>query len=262
MFVQTYRTRRLRRAAALIAVCVAGLGAIPSPRIAHEALIAVAANFAEVAERLEADFERDTGHQLTLTSGSTGKLYAQITNGAPFDVLLAADQKRPELLVEQGYAVPASRFTYAVGRLTLWSADPTRVAEGAATLRTDFHRLAIANPDLAPYGAAAVETMIALGVRELLRDRIVMGENIGQTHSMVATGNAELGFVARSYVLSVRNPVSGSRWDVPPHLYTPIRQDAVLLQRATRNPAAISFLQFLRSDQARAVIERFGYDVE
>jgi molybdate transport system substrate-binding protein len=237
------------------------LAVLPRSAVAGEALVAVAANFTEVMERLEADFERDSGHQLTVAVGSTGKLYAQIAHGAPFDVLLAADQERPERLESEGLAVAGSRFTYAVGRLTLWSPEEGRVdVDGAATLRAAaFRSLALANPDLAPYGAAAKETLEHLGLWETLAGKIVKGENIGQAHAMVASGNAELGFVALSSVLSPRNQQPGSRWDVPADLYAPIRQDAVLLQRAADNPAAKAFLAFLRSDAVRALIETYGY---
>ncbi|HWM29700.1 MAG TPA: molybdate ABC transporter substrate-binding protein [Woeseiaceae bacterium] len=229
-----------------------------------EALLAVAANFAEVIELLKGEFEQETGHSLTVSVASTGTLYAQIKNGAPFDILLAADQERPRLLEGEGLAVPGSRFTYAVGRLTLWSPEAGRIAaNGAETLKLgDFRKLAIANPDLAPYGLAARETLEALELDESLEDRIVMGENIGQTHAMVATGNADLGFVALSYVLSPRNESKGSRWDVPQELYTPIRQDAVLLMRAAENAAARDFLAWLQGEDARARIREFGYAVE
>jgi len=241
----------------------AGL-ALPAPAAGEEAAVGVAANFTEVVERLEERFERETGHTLTISVGSTGKLYSQIANGAPFDVLLAADQARPERLEEEGLAVAGSRFTYATGRLTLWSPEPGRVgADGAATLREgDFRLLAIANPELAPYGAAARQTLEKLGLWETLRDKLVMGETIGQAHAMVASGNAELGFVALSYVRSPRNETPGSRWDVPVGLYAPIHQDAVLLKRAAGNAAAKGFLEFLKSAETRALIESYGYAVE
>jgi len=256
----------LRRhvAGAILFLAVLFLAVLPRPVFAAEALVAVAANFAEVMERLEADFERDSGHVLTVAVGSTGKLYAQITHGAPFDVLLAADQKRPQLLEGEGAAVAGSRFTYAVGRLTLWSPDEGRVAaDGETTLRAgDFRSLALANPDLAPYGAAARQALERLGLWETLKPKAVMGQNIGQAHALVASGNADLGFVALSYVLSPRNDHPGSRWDVPAALYTPIRQDAALLSRAADNPAAREFLAFLRSDAARTLIETYGYGSE
>ena len=247
----------------LLAALPAAL-AWPIPAGAERALAAVAANFSEAAERLAADFGRATGHEITLAAGSTGKLYAQIRNGAPFDVFLAADRLRPELLERGGLAEPGSRATYAVGRLTLWSPNPNGVgADGRKTLReAKFRRLAMANPDLAPYGAAARRTLLALGLHGALRGRIVMGENVGQTHALAATGNADLGFVALSYVLSARNRLGGSRWDVPQRLHDPIRQDAVLLRRGRGNAAARAFLGYLGTAGAREIIESFGYAVE
>jgi len=231
---------------------------------ADEALIAVATNFADTASVLEERFEAESGQSLTLVSGSTGKLYAQIVNGAPFDALLAADQQRPGLLEQEHLAVQGSRFTYAIGRLILWSPDATRVAaDGGATLeRLDFRALAIANPRLAPYGTAAEEVIAALGLTDRLKGRLVTGENVGQAYSMVATGNAELGFVALSQVIARAPGHAGSRWDVPVDLYTPIRQDAVLLARAGTNPAATGFLHFLQGEEARRIILSSGYGVQ
>ena len=226
---------------------------------AGETTVAVAANAAEVVETLAADFERQTGHRVTVTVGSTGKLYAQILHGAPFDLFLAADQERPRLLVEQGLAVEDSRRTYAIGRLVLWSPDPG-VAVGADTLRDgSFRRLAIANPDLAPYGAAARETLRELGLWESLRPKIVLGENVGQAFAMAASGNAELGFVSLASVLSPRNEREGSYWEIPEHLHTPIRQDSVLLDRARDNPAARDFHEFLDTPVALKTLESFGF---
>jgi molybdate transport system substrate-binding protein len=241
------------------ALCLFG-----GPACAAEALVAVAANFAEVVEELKPAFERRTAHRVQATTGSTGKLYAQIAAGAPFHVLLSADAKTPERLLAEGYGIGGTRFTYAIGRLTLWSSNPKRIgADGRAALTAaDVRHIAIANPDLAPYGVAAREALQKLGLWEALRGRIVMGQNIGQTHSMVATGNAELGLVALSAVLSPRAPAQGSRWDVPQELFSPIRQDAVLLRPGAENDAARAFLQFLRSGEARQVIERFGYGGE
>ena len=221
--------------------------------------VAVAANAAEAVEALAADFERETGHGVVVTAGSTGKLYAQILHGAPFDMFLAADRERPRLLVEQGLAVEDSRRTYAIGRLVLWTADPT-VAVDADTLSTAaFRRLALANPDLAPYGAAARETLRKLGLWDSLRPKIVLGENVGQAFAMTASGNAELGLVARSSVLRPRNGRAGSSWNVPADLHTPIRQDAVLLKRAERSEAAQAFQVFLHSPSALETIESFGF---
>jgi len=236
---------------------------LPAGASADEALLAVATNFASVIERLEADFERSSSHHLTVATGSTGKLYAQVVNGAPFDVLLAADRHRPELLEREGHAVAGSRFTYAIGRLALWSPNPTGIGKsGRETLELGaFRKLAIANPDLAPYGVAARQTLEKLGLFERLSDRLVMGENIGQAYAMVATGNADLGFVALSYVLSPRS-VPGSHWEVPPCLYPRIDQDAVLLSHGADNQAARAFLDFLKRPDVRAVIRGFGYSVE
>jgi molybdate transport system substrate-binding protein len=245
-----------------LATVVAMLAAPPAR--AGEALVAVAANFAEVIQELKPAFERASGHKLQPTTGSTGKLYAQIQEGAPFHILLSADAKTPERLEAEKAGVAGSRFTYAVGRLTLWSSDPGRIgSDGAAALKaSDVRHVAIANPDLAPYGVASRETLQALGLWDALKSKIVMGQNIGQTHSMVATGNAQLGFVALSAVLTPRESSKGSRWDVPQNLFKPIRQDAVLLNAGSKNDAAIAFLKFLRTPEARAVIESYGYGIE
>lgn len=247
-------------ACGLLAALLAAVLAAP-PAAAAEAVVAVAANFAEVAERLEERFEAETGHTITLVVGSTGKLYAQIAHGAPFDVFLSADQERPERLEGDGLAVAGSRFTYASGRLTLWSRDRGRVgADGAATLRQGgFRRLAIANPALAPYGVAARQTLEALGLWAALEEKVVMGETVGQAHAFVASGNAELGFVALSHVVGPGKGREGSRWDVPARLHEPLRQDAVLLARAAGNPAARGFLAFLRRPPVRALVESYGY---
>ena len=228
---------------------------------AGDTTVAVAANAAEVVETLAAEFERESGHRVTVTVGSTGKLYAQILHGAPFDIFLAADQERPRLLVEQGIAVEDSRRTYAIGRLVLWSPDPG-VAVNADALRDgSFRRLAIANPDLAPYGAAARETLRELGLWESLRPKIVLGENVGQAFTMAASGNAELGFVSLSSVLSPRHRREGSYWEIPERLHAPIRQDSVLLDRARDNPAARDFHEFLGSSRAGETIGSFGFVV-
>ena len=253
--------RTLSRSAFVPALLLAGF--FSGPAAAEKALVGVAANFSEVAERLARDFEQASGHTITFVAASTGKLYAQIANGSPLDAFLSADQESPARLVKDGVAVKGSRFTYATGRLTLWSRDPGRIGrDGAALLRQGkFRRLAIANPALAPYGVAAKQTLEKLGLWKRFADRIVMGETIGQAHVHVASGNAELGFVALSSVLSPRNATKGSRWDVPVDLYAPIRQDAVLLVRGAGNPAARGFLDFLRSRKAKTVIEAFGYGV-
>ena len=262
-------TARLVRTFAIAAFAVFLAAPFALPARAGEALVAVAANFTDVIRELTPIFAKRTGYALAVTVGSTGKLYAQIANGAPFQVLLAADQRRPQLLEKAGNAVAGSRFTYAVGRLTLWSADSDRfgagpdVGEARSALTADAtHHIAIANPQLAPYGAAARETLKSLGLWNRLSAKIVMGENIGQTFSMVSTGNAEMGFVALSAVLAPGNANKGSRWDVPPDDYGPIRQDAVLLKAGVNSDAAKAFLDFLKSGEALAVIERYGYGVE
>lgn len=225
------------------------------------ALIAVATNFAFVAGRLEADFESQSGRQIDITTGSTGKLYAQITNGAPFDALLAADLERPQRLAASNAGLAASVFVYAKGRLALWSADPGRIpADGDAYLRAlDYRRLALANPDLAPYGLAARQVLQSLSVWDAVQPRIVTGENVGQAHAMVATGNADAGLVALADVLRLPDARRGSHWLVPERLHDPIGQAAVLLRHGQDNAAAREFLEYLRTPAARATIESFGY---
>lgn len=255
---------RILSRAASAATAILAIVIMSATAHGEEATLAVASNFTEVIEVLVDDFETASGHELTVSTGSTGQLYAQIVNGAPFDVFLAADRERPERLEEEGAAVAGSRFTYAVGKIALWSPQPDLIAQsGEEYLRAgDFRSLAIANPELAPYGIAARQTLEALGLWDELQARIVMGENIGQTHAMVATGNAQAGFVALSYVLSPANERPGSRWDVPAELYAPINQDAVLLERAKDNAAAVEFMDYLKSESARSTIENHGYGVD
>lgn len=231
---------------------------------AESALVAVASNFAEAADDIKAAFEEASGHRVTLTLGATGKIYAQIRAGAPFDAFLAADQERPRLLDSQGLARSGSRFTYAIGQLTLWSADAQRLADDprAALSNPAVRAIAIANPDLAPYGLAAREVLQKLGLWQTLAPRIVRGENISQALALIATGNAELGFVATPLLKGRRGKsLGGSGWAVPADLHAPIRQDAVLLARAGMNPAAAGFLDFLRGPKARAIMVRLGYKV-
>jgi molybdate transport system substrate-binding protein len=232
----------------------------PAAAQAETALIAVAANFAQPAERLIQGFAAESGHQIEVSTGSTGNLAAQIRNGAPFMLFLSADERRPAELEAEGLAVAGSRFTYAVGKLVLWGPDPRWVVIDPATSLNDpeLKRLAIANPELAPYGRAAEEVLTALGVWEAVEPKLVRGEDIAQTYQFVASGNAELGFVALSQVLDA----SGSRWDVPQDLYTPIRQQAALLKRGEGNAAAKAFLDYLRSEPAREIIRAAGYGVE
>jgi molybdate transport system substrate-binding protein len=228
---------------------------------AAEVQVAVAANFTAPAKLIAAGFEKETGHKAALAFGATGKFYAQIRNGAPFEVLLAADDTTPARLEAAGVAVAGTRFSYATGRLALWSAKAGYVdAQGAVLQAGDFRHLAIANPKLAPYGAAAVETLTALKLLDRVQARFVQGENIAQTHQFVSTGNAELGFVALSQVMQDGRIPAGSAWIVPARLHQPIRQDAVLLGRGRANPAATAWLSYLKGDRAKAVIKSFGYE--
>lgn len=229
--------------------------------LADEVQVAVAANFTAPMKLIAEEFEKDTGHKAVLTFGATGKFFAQITNGASFDVFLAADDETPARLEKEGAAVAGSRFTYASGRLVLWSAQPGVVDDQGEVLKVGiFKHLAIAAPKLAPYGAAAMETMTKLGLLENLQPKLVQGESIGQTYSFISTGNAELGFIALSQVLEGGKIKSGSAWIVPENLHRPIRQDAVLLTRAKDSKAAAQLLAFLKTDKAKVAIRSFGYE--
>ena len=252
------RTSRLLATGWLaVAAAFAGLAAQ-----AAEVQVAVAANFIGPMQVIAADFAKATGHTATLSSGSTGKFYAQIKSGAPFEVFLAADDTTPEKLDKEGATVANTRFTYATGKLVLWSPQAGLVDDQGAVLRSGkFAHIALAAPKLAPYGAAAVETMTQLGLLDQLTPKFVQGESIGQTFTFVSSGNAELGFVALSQVWAGGKLKSGSAWVVPAKLHQPIRQDAVLLQRGKDNAAAAALLEYLQSDAAKAVIRSFGYDV-
>lgn len=234
---------------------------VAAPARAGEALVAVAANFTEPARELAAAFQARTGHQITLSFGSTGKLYAQIVNGAPFDAYLAADAARPEKALAEGLAVTGSRFTYARGKLALWSLEPGLVEQGQRYLaQARPERLAIANPATAPYGLAAQQVMENLGAWGRLQPSLVRGESIAQAFQFVATGNAEAGFVAVAQLRSWQG-LTGSAWIVPESLYLPIEQQAVLLVRGRNNPAATAWLAYLREPEAVALIENYGYGV-
>jgi len=233
-----------------------------APALAGEVQVAVASNFIAPMKLIAADFEKATGHKAALSFGATGKFYTQIKNGAPFEVLLAADDETPARMEREGSAVAGSRHTYAVGRLVLWSAKSGLVDDKGEVLKKgNFQHLALAAPKLAPYGMAAAETLIRLGLLGSLEARFVQGENIAQTYQFVSTGNAELGFVAQSQVYEDDRLKSGSVWIVPSHLYNPIRQDAVMLVRGKDNPAASALLKFLKTDKARATIRAYGYDL-
>ena len=223
--------------------------------------VAVAANFTAPLKVIATEFERATGHTVTTSSASTGKLYAQIRNAAPFDVLLAADDETPARLQIEGLAIANTRFTYAVGRLALWSADAGVVdAKGEVLTAGRFARLALASPKAAPYGTAAIETLRKLNLLDVLQPKFVTGESIAQAYSFVASGNVPLGFVALSQVLENGALKSGSMWLVPSQLHAPLTQDAVLLNPARDNQAAQAFLAFLKTDATRATIRAFGYE--
>ena len=225
--------------------------------------VAVAANFTAPARALAEVFARTTGHEAKLSFGATGAFYTQIKNGAPFDVLLAADDERPARLEKEGDTVAGSRFTYATGQLVLWSAKPGLVDdEGAVLKHGNFGKIAIANPKNAPYGAAAVEAMEKLGLAATLQPKLVTGESIGQTFNFIATGNAELGFVALAQVLEGGKLKSGSMWVVPAQYHAPIIQDAVILKRAANNPAAKAWMELLKTPQSKELIRSYGYAVK
>lgn len=227
---------------------------------ADEVKVAVAANFTAPVQALAPAFEKATGHKLVASYGATGQFYAQIKNGAPFEVLLAADDSTPARLEREGESVPGSRFTYAIGSLVLWSADPAFLDGSDAALRAGrFKHLAIANPKTAPYGLAATQVLAKLGLSEAVRAKLVEGQNISQAQQFVASGNAELGFIALSQVYQNGKLSSGSAWIVPTELHEPIRQDALILTRGANNPAAAALVQYLKGPQAAQVIESFGY---
>ena len=252
----------MRRSARLFTLLTAALTFSLAAR-ADEVQVAVAANFTAPAQALAAILEKTTGHQAQLSFGATGAFYTQIKNGAPFDVFLAADEARPERLEKEGDIVPGSRFTYATGQLALWSAKPGLVDKDGAVLKSgSFNKLAIANPKNAPYGAAAVETMGKLGLQAALQPKLVTGESIGQTYNFVATGNADLGFVALSQVLEGGKLKGGSVWIVPADLHASIVQDAVLLKRGANNAAAKAWLALLKSPNAKDLIRSYGYSVK
>ena len=230
--------------------------------VADEVQVAVAANFTLPMQRIAADFERDSGHKALLSFGATGRFYAQIKNGAPFELLLSADDETPARLAREGAAVVTSRFTYAIGRLVLWSAQAGVVdGQGAVLKAGSYRHLAIANPKTAPYGAAAVEVLTGLGLQGAVSPKLVQGENIAQAQQFVASGNAELGFVALSQVWRDGQLTSGSAWVVPSSLHTPIRQDAVLLTLGRDKPAALALMRYLQTDKVRSTIRSFGYDL-
>lgn len=234
---------------------LAVIAATATPAFAETVNVAVAANFTAVAEELKTLFEAKGEHQVELSFGATGQLYTQITQAAPFGVFLAADDTRPQKAIDEGFGVEGTNFIYAEGQLALYG--PGRdLSDGEAALKADFNKLAIADPEAAPYGKAAIETLTALGLLETLTPKLVQGENISQTLQFIESGNAELGFVAASQVIG-----KGEQWIVPAELHEPIAQGAVLLKEGENNPAAVAFLDFLKSDEAVSVIEAAGYTV-
>lgn len=243
-------------------VTLACFGLTGSPAVAGEVRAAVASNFSAPMERIVELFQQESGHTVTVSLGATGKFYAQIKGGAPFDVFLAADDATPKKLEQEGLAVAGSRFVYALGQLALWSAQPGFVdAKGAVLYRGSYNKLAIANPRLAPYGMAAKETLEKLTMWNAMQERLVKGENITQTYQFVATENAELGFIALSQIMRDGKVSEGSYWLVPSGMHKPIRQSAVLLSGAKDQVAARAFLNFLKSEKATAVMRGFGYEL-
>ena len=250
----------MRHPLKLLACAVALLATVGAR--AAEVQVAVASNFTGPMQRIAATFEAETGHKALLSFGSTGAFYAQIRNGAPFQLLLSADDETPARLEREGATVAGSRFTYAIGRLVLWSAQPGVVDDKGEVLRRSGEgRIALANPKLAPYGSAAIEALTALGLLQSLQPRFVQGENIAQTYQFAATGNAQLGFVSMSQVMVDGKLATGAGWVVPASLHRPIRQDAVVLAAGKNNAAAAALAAYLQSDKARAIIRSFGYEL-
>ncbi|MES2258942.1 MAG: molybdate ABC transporter substrate-binding protein [Pseudomonadota bacterium] len=238
--------------------------AFAAANIAHadEVQVAVAANFTAPMKEIAVQFEHDTGHKAVATFGSTGKFYAQIKNGAPFEILLAADDETPAKLEKEGASVAGTRFTYAIGKLVLWSAQAGVVDDKGDVLKKGtYEHLSIANPKLAPYGLAAVEALQKLNLWATIEPKLVLGESIAQAHQFIVSGAAPLGFIAMSQVYEGGKLKSGSAWVVPGNLYNPIRQDAVILDKGKSKPAAEAFLKYLKGDKARSVIRSYGYDL-
>ena len=234
-----------------------------SHALADDVQVAVAANFSAPIEEIGKAFNKATGHQLKVSTGASGKFYAQIKNGAPFQVFLSADEEKPAQLEKDGLAVQGSRFTYAIGKLVLWSADAGVVdAQGKVLEKNKINKIAVANPKTAPYGEAAMETLSAMKLKSQLEPKIVMGENISQTYQFVATGNAEIGFIALSQITKNNKITSGSAWIIPEKYYSPINQDAVLLVNGKDSAAARQLLVFLKGDEAVRIIKSYGYGVK
>jgi molybdate transport system substrate-binding protein len=236
------------------------LAALSFQAHADEVQVAVAANFTAPIKDIAVEFEKDTGHKVTASFGATGAFYTQISNGAPFDVFFAADDKTPIKLEKENAIVPGSRFTYAIGTLVLWSSKEGYVDDKGEVLKTGtFEHVSVANPKTAPYGTAAIQTLTKLGLLETLQPKFVQGENITQAYQFISTGNAELGFVALSQVYKDGKITSGSAWIVPDDLYESIRQDAVILTKGSNNPAAKALVDYLKGPKAAAIIKSYGY---
>ena len=246
----------------LFGFCLFLLASISQSSFAATTLVAVATNFSKPMTEIVAGFEKATGHSANLSFGSTGKFVSQMENGSPFEILLAADEKGPEKLIKDGFAVSGSQFIYAVGKLVLWSATPGYVdAQGKILSAGGFKHLALADPKLAPYGVAAIEVLNGLKLQDKLQALIVQGESIAQAYQFVSTGNAELGFVSLSQVYDNGKVSSGSAWILPEELHAPIKQTAVLLKNGAQNPAATALLTYLKSAPALEIIKKYGYDL-
>jgi molybdate transport system substrate-binding protein len=255
--MKSYKLNGLVWVAALI------FGSLASQAYAGELIAAVAANFTAPAQQIVELFQKDTGHTVKLSFGSSGKFYSQIKDGAPFDVFLAADEKNPKLLEAEGLAVKGTGFVYALGKLVLWSAKPGFVDDKGAVLgKEDFIKLAYADPKLAPYGLAAQETLQKLKLWDKVQSKLVTGESITQTYQFAATGNADLAFIALSQITKDGKVTEGSWWIVPADMYNPIRQAAIQLTAAKDKVAAQAFLKYLKSEKALAIISSFGYGLQ
>lgn len=241
-------------------MCLLMLNLSVSMAQAEEIRIAVASNFTAPMKDIVKEFEKSSGHRVKISFGSSGKFFAQIQHGAPFQAFFSADQAKPKALEKVGLVIPESRFTYAIGALALWSSKPGFVDDNASRLKSgNFNKLALANPKLAPYGAAAVEVLDSLKLKKATVKKWVRGENIAQTYQFVSTGNTDMGFVALSQVMAKDKINEGSAWIIPAELYNPIRQDAVLLQRGKNSQATQALLRFVRSEKAKGIIESYGY---
>ena len=244
----------------LISLCMCSVFLMAVNAKAAEIKVAVASNFANVLKEIAIEFQKDTGHQLAITPGATGRFYAQISNGAPFDVFLSADDETPHKLAQEGKAIASSQFTYAIGRLALWSPNPEMIEKNADILKTDkFKFIAIANAKVAPYGQAAVQTMQKLGVLTKIEPRVVQGESISQTYQFVSTGNAQVGFVALSQIVENGKIKTGSAWIVPEEMHEPLKQDAVVLQSCKHMSACQALIDYLKSEKAKKLMASYGY---